>query len=68
MFDWQAETKAKSSNSNEETEVLSGHFWIYWVVSGPLTIVVLWAWRTWWNREKKRYRHKYPHIKLDNIV
>lgn len=68
MFDWQAETKAKSSNSKEETEVLSQNFWIYWSVSVPLTIVVLLAWRIWWHRERNRYQHKYPHIKLDSMV
>jgi hypothetical protein len=68
MFDWQAEIKAKSSNSNEETEVLSRHFWIYWVVSVPLTVIVLLAWRTWWHREKNRYQHKYPHIKLGSMI
>jgi heme/copper-type cytochrome/quinol oxidase subunit 2 len=67
MFDWQAETKAKSSDSNEETEILSGHFWIYWAVSVPLTVVVLLTWRVWWHREKNRYQHKYPHIKLGSM-
>ncbi|KAJ5031032.1 hypothetical protein J3E73DRAFT_222669 [Bipolaris maydis] len=64
MFDWQAEIKAKSSDSNEETKVLSRHFWIYWVASVPLTVAVLLAWRIWWHWEKNRYQHKYPHIKL----
>jgi hypothetical protein len=45
----------------------SRNFWIYWVISVPLTIVVLLTWRIWWHREKNHYRQKYPHFKLDNI-
>ena len=68
MFDWQADVKAQSSNPNEGTRVVSRNFWIYWVISVPLTIVVLLTWRTWWHREKNHYQQKYPHVKLDNIV
>jgi hypothetical protein len=41
MFDWQADVKAQSSNPNEGPRVASRKFWIYWVISVPLTIVVL---------------------------
>ena len=68
MFDWQADVKAQSSNPNEGTRVVSRNFWIYWVISVPLTIVVLLTWRVWWHWEKNHYRQKYPHVKLDNIV
>ncbi|KAF2678031.1 hypothetical protein K458DRAFT_377367 [Lentithecium fluviatile CBS 122367] len=68
MFDWQADGKAQSPNPNEGSKVVSRHFWIYWMISVPLTIVVLLTWRTWWHREKNHYRQKYPHVKLDNIV
>jgi hypothetical protein len=65
MFDWQADAKPPSSESTGGTEVVSRRFWIYWLISLPLTIVVLLTWRTWWHREKTRYRQKYPHVKLD---
>ena len=68
MFDWQADAIAQPSNSNEGTEVVSKHFGIYWLISLPLTIVVLLTWRTWWHREKNRYRQKYPHVKLDSGI
>ena len=68
MFDWQADAKAQSSNSSEGTDVVSKYFGVYWAVSLPLTIVVLSTWRTWWHREKDRYRRKYPHVHLDPDV
>jgi hypothetical protein len=68
MFDWQGDAKAQSSNSNEGTEVVSKHFGIYWLISLPLTVAVLLTWRTWWHREKNRYRRKYPHVKLDSGI
>ena len=68
MFDWQADVSAQSSNSMEETTVVSRRFWIYWVISVPLTIVVLSIWRKWWHREKKHYLRKYPHVNVDNVV
>lgn len=68
MFDWQADVEARSSDSNEGTTVVSRHFWVYWVVSVPLTVVVFLIWRTWWHREKNHYRQKYPSVKLDSIV
>lgn len=68
MFDWQADVKAQSSDSKDGTKIVSGHFWVYWVVSVPLTVVVFLIWRTWWHREKNHYRQKYPSVKLDGIV
>ncbi|PVI00432.1 hypothetical protein DM02DRAFT_592717 [Periconia macrospinosa] len=67
MFDWQADGRAQSSNPNEGTKVVSNYFWMYWVISVPLTIVVLLTWRIWWHREKKHYQKKYPHAKLDRF-
>lgn len=42
MFDWQATT-------------VSSSFYIYWVVTVPLTIITLAGWAWWWNIEKKRF-------------
>ena len=68
MFDWQADAKTQLSNSTEGTGVVSRHFGIYWLISLPLTVVVLLTWRTWWHQEKNRYRRKYPHVKLDSSM
>ncbi len=51
MFDWQA--------SSEDT-VVSNRFWIYWVVSVPLTIGLFVGWNFWWKRQKVHYAIKYP--------
>lgn len=45
MFDWQAET------------VISSRFWIYWIITIPLTVIVLAVWTIWmkWNaRDPKK--------------
>ena len=68
MFDWQADAKSQSPDSEEGTKVVSRHFGIYWVISLPLTIAVLLTWRAWWHREKNHYRRKYPHVNLDSGI
>lgn len=45
MFDWGAGNTGSVSRS----------FWIYWVVTIPLTIVTLLGWGLWWQFEKKRF-------------
>ena len=41
MFDWQAETES----------VIASRFWIYWVVTIPLTLATICAWYLWINRK-----------------
>jgi hypothetical protein len=38
--------------------VVSSHFWIYWAVTVPLTIIVVLIWRVWlkWERLKELKR------------
>ncbi|USP82427.1 Notoamide biosynthesis cluster protein M' [Curvularia clavata] len=67
MFDRQSDTSSDPEKDSDEI-VVSRHFGIYWVVSVPLTIVVLLSWRTWWHRQKNHYRKKYPHVKMDPDV
>lgn len=50
MFNWQA--SPDSSNS----PIVSRYFWIYWVVTAPLTILVLMGWVWWYKREDTTYR------------
>lgn len=53
MFDWQYE-----SNSGGTT-LLSNRFWIYWVVSIPLTMITLVGWAVWWKIEMRRYQQAF---------
>lgn len=49
MFDWQANSEAASSS------VVSSDFWIYWVVTVPLTVVVLGLCIVSWRRSCRTY-------------
>ncbi|KAK2129217.1 hypothetical protein NOF04DRAFT_1321582 [Fusarium oxysporum II5] len=42
MFDWESDGK----------ETISPNFWIYWVVSIPLTLITAGGWRVWWHYQK----------------
>lgn len=33
-------------------QTVSGHFWVYWAVTLPLTLVVVGVWLGWTNREE----------------
>ncbi|KAF2653539.1 hypothetical protein K491DRAFT_694591 [Lophiostoma macrostomum CBS 122681] len=50
FFDWSPEPP--------NTRIIAKHFWIYWVVSVPLTVVVWIIWRLWWTREEESYRRE----------
>jgi hypothetical protein len=39
MFNWQAE--------NDEN-ILSAYFWVYWVITIPITVLVLLIWMAWY--------------------
>lgn len=53
MFDWQAST------GSQESVVVVPDFWIFWVVSVPLTLVVLVGWRYWLYFEKNALQSEY---------
>ncbi|KAJ8133190.1 hypothetical protein O1611_g430 [Lasiodiplodia mahajangana] len=53
MFDWQASTGLPDS------VVLVPDFWIFWVVSVPLTLAVLVGWRYWLRFEKNTLQSEY---------
>lgn len=42
MFDWNA----------SPSEAVSGHFWVYWAVTLPLTLAVIGVWLLWINPKK----------------
>ncbi|KAK4232797.1 hypothetical protein C8A03DRAFT_19986 [Achaetomium macrosporum] len=58
VFDWQASSEDGSSDHS----VASSRFWIYWVVSVPLTAATLLGWRLWWKRQKDHYAMEYPQV------
>lgn len=50
MFDWQADSGSA---------VLSPEFWIFWVVSVPLSIAVLAAWWCFWDLSRTHYAERF---------
>jgi hypothetical protein len=53
MFNWQYD--GSNDGLRSEGTVVSSRFWIYWVVTVPLTMLTLLGWSLWWNFEKNRY-------------
>ncbi|KAI1122366.1 hypothetical protein F5Y10DRAFT_254195 [Nemania abortiva] len=53
FFDFQASTESS------ESVVLVPDFWIFWVVSVPLTLVILAGWRFWLHFEKNTLQSEY---------
>lgn len=35
------------------------HFWVYWAISIPLTLLVIIGWRLWWRRQESYYKRTY---------
>lgn len=66
MFDWlapsngeegPAKASAAAAGKEEESEkILSRQFWIYWIVSIPLTLFILFVWRAWWVTQDRYFR------------
>lgn len=53
MFDWQYQSESGDGS------ILSDRFWIYWVVSIPLTMMTLVGWAIWWKVEMARYQKAF---------
>lgn len=58
MFDWQAEPGK---------QVVSSHFWIYWVVAVPLTLAVLGVWLSWIHAHRKHQKKAAPEFDLPAV-
>lgn len=54
MFDWQA-SEGDSQGNGSSHSVMSSRFWIYWVITLPLTAAVLVGWRFWWKYQRRSY-------------
>jgi len=61
MFNWEASASDKSSS-----HVVSSYFWVYWAVTVPLTLIVAFSWRLWWNWEKHNF-DRDVRIEIENI-
>lgn len=52
MFTWQQDSGSTGpASSSRSTIFVSSYFWVYWVISIPLTVIVIWIWRKWWLHE-----------------
>ncbi|KAI9152193.1 Notoamide biosynthesis cluster protein M' [Paramyrothecium foliicola] len=60
MFNWQ--------DSAELGTVVSSKLWIYWIVSIPLTIIVILGWLLWWRNQKSYYEGRYENNPLPRIT
>ncbi len=49
MFEWDSGGK----------HTVNSKFWVYWVVSIPLTLIIIAGWRVWWHFQKNYYSDAY---------
>lgn len=67
MFDWLAPSKDEEEAASakagagvggepESDEILSHQFWVYWIISIPLTLFILFIWRAWWVAQDRYFR------------
>ncbi|KAI9712334.1 MAG: hypothetical protein M1820_001547 [Bogoriella megaspora] len=54
MFAWQA----IANDSGQR--VVSTNFWIYWVITVPLTIAVMIGWRLWYKHADRQWKQELP--------
>ena len=50
VFDWQG------SSAHAKSPIVSHSFWIYWVITIPLTIMVMLGWIWWYRRADIAYK------------
>jgi hypothetical protein len=58
MFNWQYDGGADDSGNR----VVSGRFWVYWIIAVPLTLITLLGWGFWWRLEMKRYEKDFRDV------
>jgi hypothetical protein len=71
MFDWQ-NGAASSATATSDRSSSPGHvskwFWIYWVVSVPLTVLILLGWRLGYVRGKKAWGEQVERMLSESEV
>ena len=50
-----SDNSTSSASSSSNPTVVSNQFWIYWVVTIPLTTIIVLTWYIWERRREKRY-------------
>ncbi|KAF7532267.1 hypothetical protein G7054_g8122 [Neopestalotiopsis clavispora] len=58
LFEWNADTGAYPSSTPFQ--------WIYWVITLPLTIILMIGWRAWWVIEDKSWRFELEQAEIQN--
>lgn len=69
MFDWLApsdddepsQPSATSKPDDANDDILSRLFWVYWAISVPLTLFIVFVWRAWWVSQDRYFRRHLSH-------
>lgn len=61
MFEWMpdkddAPKPASAGGVDDDDDVMSQKFWVYWLIAIPLTVFILCVWRGWWVTEDRFFR------------
>ena len=67
MFDWLApfadddkaavrSASSSAADDDPEDDILSRLFWVYWAISVPLTMFIVFVWRAWWVSQDRYFR------------
>lgn len=48
--------KSTATPDDDNEQVLSAKFWVYWLIAVPLTVIILCVWRGWWVTEDRYFR------------
>ena len=70
MFDWQYSGNDSGGSGNSSgggggDGVVSKRFWIYWVITIPLTLITLLGWGFWWRVEMRRFKQNFQAVISD---
>jgi hypothetical protein len=71
MFNWQigaASSATATSDRSSSPGQVSKWFWIYWVVSAPLTVLILLGWRLGYVRGKKAWGEQVERMLAESEV
>lgn len=66
MFKWIPDSGSSSNDGGTQKDgseqIVSDWLWLYWVITAPLTFVILalWFWWFWWTN--KRYEEKQKQV------
>jgi hypothetical protein len=61
MFDWRASSDGTGDGGQQQdNRVVMPMIWLYWVIAGVLTIIVIFVWRSWWVAQDRDFRRRLP--------